>query len=153
MQEEISICALPWPATGSHEGQRSSQHVSVRRALESVLTLDWSSLAPAAMQSWDIFLRFAYMSHHVPSVDRSSEFNSYHNSLLLTYVASIPTVLQSRGKQGFGPEFYLNLTYSKKGPHQVLQLCFTDFPLDFQVYIKVPQWKLESSSPVLNPVI
>lgn len=90
--------------------------MSVHRGPESVLTLDRSSLSSAAMQSWDILLRFPFLSHSVPLHGQSSDFNSHQNSLLLIYIAPIPTALHSDGKQGFGPEFYLNLTYSEKGP-------------------------------------
>lgn len=90
MQEEINIYALAWPATGSHERWCGSQRVSVCRVPESVLTLVRSSLSPAAMQSWDILLRFAFLSHPVPLRGQSSEFNSHHNSLLPTYIAPIP---------------------------------------------------------------
>lgn len=84
-----------------------------RRAPESALALDSSSLSPAAMQSQDIFLRFVFLSHPVSSRGLSSGFSSHRDSALLTYTALIPAAQQSGGKQSLGPDFYL--TCSEKG--------------------------------------
>lgn len=50
--------------------------------------LDQSSLPPAALQSWDILLRFTFLSCSVPLPAQSSEGNSHHHSLLLICIKS-----------------------------------------------------------------